>query len=105
MYLQEQERDLGVNVDSGWIESLTLIIFGCGCAQLLGMSEILRALFTGDDMIIGLMTNTSDLKAKDDYSVLRALVNASFTSRNTINVADVLLYLTSITFPHQNAVT
>lgn len=47
-------RDLGVSVDSGWIEPLTLIIFGCGCAQLWG--EILRTLFTRHDMIIGLMT-------------------------------------------------
>lgn len=57
--------DLGVSVDSGWIGSLTFIIFGCGCAQLLGISEILRDLFTGD-MIIGLIANTSYLKAKDD---------------------------------------
>lgn len=67
------------------------------------MSEILRALFTWDDMIIGLMTNTSDLKAKKVHlHILKALVNASFCVKVTVNVAEVWLSLTSITFPHKN---
>lgn len=68
--------DLGVSVESCWIGSLTFIIFGCGCAQLLGMSEILRDLFTVD-MSIGLMTNTSDLKAKDGYCAFACTQSSS----------------------------